>query len=207
MKRIFNKIKLIQSYLSSFFFLNQFIALQIYVDNIIFGSTNERLCKYLSKLMQGEFEISMMEELNLFYGLQIRQIKKGIFIYQEKFTHELIKTFGLENAKEIIGIRWQGIQSKGNFLFNLQKQRTRMSLWWTNHPFDDAKRGREMTKRWWTKGLFPCMCWKGIFSLWHLLLVMHTALIYVRCSNTCYLTYSNLLNVHILSIPNFMFWV
>ena len=34
---------------------------QIYVNDIIFGSTNELLCKEFSHDMQSEFEISMME--------------------------------------------------------------------------------------------------------------------------------------------------
>jgi len=33
---------------------------QIYVDDIIFGSTNASLCKEFSELMQDEFEMSMM---------------------------------------------------------------------------------------------------------------------------------------------------
>jgi hypothetical protein len=37
------------------------LVVQIYVDDIIFGSTNASLCKKYSKLMQDEFEISMME--------------------------------------------------------------------------------------------------------------------------------------------------
>jgi hypothetical protein len=46
---------------------------QIYVDDIIFGSTNENLCKEFSKTMQDEFEMSMMGELKFFLGLQIKQ--------------------------------------------------------------------------------------------------------------------------------------
>ena len=43
----------------------------IYVDDIIFGSTNASLCKEFSKLMKDEFEMSMMGELKLFLGIQI----------------------------------------------------------------------------------------------------------------------------------------
>ena len=57
---------------------------QIYVDNIIFGATNESLCKEFVKCMQEEFEMIMMGELNYFLGLQIKQLKEGIFINQAK---------------------------------------------------------------------------------------------------------------------------
>ena len=59
------------------------LIVQIYVDDIIFGATNEQLCQEFSKLMQGEFEMSMMGELNFFLGLQVKQ--KGIFISQAKY--------------------------------------------------------------------------------------------------------------------------
>ena len=49
--------------------------------------------------MKNEFEMSMMEELNYFLGLQIKQKSDGIFINQAKYTSELIKRFGLEDAK------------------------------------------------------------------------------------------------------------
>ena len=73
--------------------------MQIYVDDIIFGSTNENLCKDFSKTMQDEFEMSMMGELKFFLGLQIKQTNGGIFLNQSKYVKDLIKRFGLENAK------------------------------------------------------------------------------------------------------------
>ena len=56
------------------------ILVQIYVDDIIFGSTNEKLCQRFSKLMQSEYEMSMMGEMSFFLGLQVSQRKDGIFI-------------------------------------------------------------------------------------------------------------------------------
>ncbi len=61
------------------------LIVQIYVDDIIFDSTNKNLCKDFSKIMQDEFEISMMTELNFFLGLQIKQTKGGIFLNQSKY--------------------------------------------------------------------------------------------------------------------------
>ncbi|KAK8942669.1 hypothetical protein KSP39_PZI009511 [Platanthera zijinensis] len=74
------------------------LLVQIYVDDIIFGSTDNNLCKKFSKLMQGKFEMSSMGELKYFLGLQVKQSEDGIFISQTKFTKELLKKFGMENA-------------------------------------------------------------------------------------------------------------
>ena len=77
------------------------LIVQVYVDDIIFGSTNENLCKDFSKLMQGEFEMSMMGEMTFFLGLQVKQTKEGIFISQAKYTKELLKKYGMDKAKPI----------------------------------------------------------------------------------------------------------
>ena len=56
------------------------LVAQIYVDDIIFGATNQSLCEYFAKEMQSEFEMSMMGELTFFFGLQVKQSEDGIFI-------------------------------------------------------------------------------------------------------------------------------
>lgn len=56
------------------------LLVYIFVDNIIFGLTNNKLYQELFKLMQREFKMSMMRELNFFQGLQIKQIKNGFLI-------------------------------------------------------------------------------------------------------------------------------
>ena len=76
-----------------------FINIQIYVDGIIFGVTNESLCKDFSNLMQSEFEMSMKGELKFFLGLQVKQTKEGIYIHQQKYTKELLKKFKMNDAK------------------------------------------------------------------------------------------------------------
>jgi len=72
---------------------------QIYVDDIIFGSTNAYLCKEFSKLIQDEFEMSMMGELKFFLGIQINQCKDGVYVHQTKYTRKLLKKFKLEDCK------------------------------------------------------------------------------------------------------------
>ena len=55
---------------------------QVYVDDIIFGSTNEDFCKEFGDLMSKEFEMSMIGELSFFLGFQVEQMKEGVFISQ-----------------------------------------------------------------------------------------------------------------------------
>ena len=74
------------------------ILVQIYVDDIIFGSTDEKLCKKFAKLMQSRYEMSMMGELTYFLGLQVKQVKDGIFISQTKYIYDLLKKFDLSDC-------------------------------------------------------------------------------------------------------------
>nr|GEU30003.1 hypothetical protein [Tanacetum cinerariifolium] len=75
------------------------IIVQIYVDDIIFGSTCQDMCDEFAKIMHDEFEMSMMGELNFFLGLQIKQIEDGTFFNQSKNIKEMLNKFGLEDSK------------------------------------------------------------------------------------------------------------
>nr|GFB00885.1 hypothetical protein [Tanacetum cinerariifolium] len=66
------------------------LLVQIYVDDIIFGSTNPNLSKQFEKLMHSKFEMSMMGELKFFLGIQIHQSPRGIFINQAKYAQEIL---------------------------------------------------------------------------------------------------------------------
>jgi hypothetical protein len=72
---------------------------QIYVDDIIFDSTNKSFCDEFSKIMADRFEMSMIGVLTFFLGFQIKQVKDGTFISQMKYTRDILKKFGMENAK------------------------------------------------------------------------------------------------------------
>ncbi|KAJ9544470.1 hypothetical protein OSB04_024177 [Centaurea solstitialis] len=74
------------------------ILLQIYVDDIIFGSTNPKLYEKFELLMKTEYKLSMMGELTYFLGIQIKQSEKGIFINQGKYVHDMLKKFHLTSC-------------------------------------------------------------------------------------------------------------
>jgi hypothetical protein len=74
---------------------------QIYVDDIIFGSTNKKFCEEFSRIMTKRFEMSMMGELKLFLGFQVKKMKEGTFICQTKYVKDMLKKFEMANAKLI----------------------------------------------------------------------------------------------------------
>ncbi|GKE02414.1 putative ribonuclease H-like domain-containing protein [Tanacetum coccineum] len=62
----------------------------VYVDDIIFGSTNKELCTAFEKLMKDKFKMISMRELTFFLGLQVAQKEDGIFISQDKYVSEIL---------------------------------------------------------------------------------------------------------------------
>jgi hypothetical protein len=80
---------------------NDIFICQIYVDDIIFGSTNEDFCKEFGEMMSREFEMSMIGELSFFLGLQIKQLKECTFVCQSKYVRDILQKFGMEDAKLI----------------------------------------------------------------------------------------------------------
>ena len=74
---------------------------QIYVDDIIFSSTNEKFCEEFSRIMTKRFEMSLMCELKFFLGFQIKQMREGTFICQTKYINDMLKKFDMADAKPI----------------------------------------------------------------------------------------------------------
>nr|GEU55537.1 retrovirus-related Pol polyprotein from transposon TNT 1-94 [Tanacetum cinerariifolium] len=64
-------------------------------------STCKDMCDDFAKIMHDEFEMNAMGELNFFIGLQIKQMKDGIFFNQSKYTKEMLKKFSLKDSKPI----------------------------------------------------------------------------------------------------------
>ncbi|GJS12590.1 putative ribonuclease H-like domain-containing protein [Tanacetum coccineum] len=75
------------------------LLVQVYVDDIIFGSTKKELCNAFEKLMHEKFQMSYVGELTFFWGLQVQQKKDGILISQDKYVGEILKKFGFTEVK------------------------------------------------------------------------------------------------------------
>ncbi|GKC50255.1 retrovirus-related pol polyprotein from transposon TNT 1-94 [Tanacetum coccineum] len=72
-------------------FDDDILVVQVYVDDIIFGSTHPRYTQLFSDLMESHFEMSMMGEMTFFLGLQVNQSPCGIFINQSNYVLEILK--------------------------------------------------------------------------------------------------------------------
>nr|GFA87989.1 putative ribonuclease H-like domain-containing protein [Tanacetum cinerariifolium] len=76
-----------------------FILVQVYMDEIIFGSSNPQLCKEFEALMHKKFQMSAMGELNFFLGLQVLQKEDGIFLSHDKYIGDILKKFRYSDVR------------------------------------------------------------------------------------------------------------
>ena len=84
---------------------------QIYVDDIVFGCTDQRYSDEFSYMMSEEYQMSMMGELKFFLGLQIHQQHNGIFISQEKYLKDVLRKFGarLQRRQNSYAHKWPSV--------------------------------------------------------------------------------------------------
>ncbi|GJS72180.1 putative ribonuclease H-like domain-containing protein [Tanacetum coccineum] len=75
------------------------LLVQVYVDDIIFGSTRNEMCIEFEKMMHKKFQMSSMGELTFFLRLQVSQKDDGIFINQDKYVDEILKKFSFLTVK------------------------------------------------------------------------------------------------------------
>jgi hypothetical protein len=79
--------------------VTDFLLLQIYVDDIIFGGSSHTLVSIFQEMMENELQMFRMEELTFFLGIQVKQMRKGTFIHQAKYTKDLMKKFNMNELK------------------------------------------------------------------------------------------------------------
>nr|GFB00300.1 hypothetical protein [Tanacetum cinerariifolium] len=70
-----------------------FKLVQVYMDDIILGSSNPQLCREFEALMHENFQMSAMGKLNFFLGLQVPQKEDGIFLSQDNYVGDILKKF------------------------------------------------------------------------------------------------------------------
>nr|GEU38876.1 putative ribonuclease H-like domain-containing protein [Tanacetum cinerariifolium] len=75
------------------------LLIQVYVDDIIYGSTKKELCTKFKRLVKDKFQMSSMGELTFFLGLQVNQKEDGIFISHDKYVDEVLRKFSFSDVK------------------------------------------------------------------------------------------------------------
>ncbi|XP_071695649.1 uncharacterized mitochondrial protein AtMg00810-like [Rutidosis leptorrhynchoides] len=72
---------------------------KVYVDDIIFGSTDQKMVDEFQDVMQKRFKMSSLGAINFFLGLQVDQTEKGIFLHQSKYVAGILSLFKMEDER------------------------------------------------------------------------------------------------------------
>jgi hypothetical protein len=107
---------------------NDLFIVQIYVDDIIFGSTDQAYCEEFGAMMTKKFEISMIGELSYFLGLQVKQLNNETFVSQGKYIRDMLKKFGMQDAKLISTLMSTNSNLDSNFDGKMVNQKEYRSL-------------------------------------------------------------------------------
>nr|GEX75101.1 putative ribonuclease H-like domain-containing protein [Tanacetum cinerariifolium] len=120
------------------------LLVQVYVDDIIFGSTKKSLCTEFERLMHKKFQMSSMGELTFFLGLQVMQRDDRIFISQDKYVADVLQKFNfyslkiastpMETNKELL--KDEEVKDMDR-IFRYMKDQPKLGLWYfRDSPFD-----------------------------------------------------------------------
>ncbi|GJW31201.1 putative ribonuclease H-like domain-containing protein [Tanacetum coccineum] len=75
------------------------MLVQVYVNDIIFGSSKKSMRTEFEEVMHKRFQMSSMGELTFFLGLWVKQQTDGIFISQDKYVADILKKFDFCSIK------------------------------------------------------------------------------------------------------------
>nr|GEV67044.1 retrovirus-related Pol polyprotein from transposon TNT 1-94 [Tanacetum cinerariifolium] len=80
---------------------NDLLLVQIYVDDIIFAASTPELCDLFANIMCSKIKMSIMGKISFFFGLEISQSPRGIFINQSKYALESLKKYSFESCDPV----------------------------------------------------------------------------------------------------------
>jgi len=77
-----------------------FVAL--YVDDLIFMGNNAEMIQEFKDIMTKEFEMTNIELMKYFFGLEVKQGEKGIFVSQERYAEGILNKFKMTNCNSVL---------------------------------------------------------------------------------------------------------
>lgn len=73
----------------------------VYVDDVIYMSSSIALMMNFSDEIKNAFEMSDMNNVSYFLGLEVKQHELGIHISQRKYVEDLLKSYNLLQCKTV----------------------------------------------------------------------------------------------------------
>ncbi|KAJ0440609.1 putative RNA-directed DNA polymerase [Helianthus annuus] len=78
---------------------SDFIVVCLYVDDIVYTSSSQKLLAEFREKMVNEFDMTDIGKLSYFLGLEVTQRADGTFVGQQKYARDLLNRFGMGQCK------------------------------------------------------------------------------------------------------------
>ena len=75
------------------------IFMLVYVDDIIVASSSQDAIKALLEDLRRDFSLKDLGDLHYFLGIEVKKVKDGIVLTQEKYVSDVLKRAGMMNCK------------------------------------------------------------------------------------------------------------
>lgn len=79
----------------------KYVCIIVYVDDLILTGNHEECINQTRRSLNSEFEMTDLGLLHYCIGIEVWQTSKGIFISQQKYAAEILKAFGMIDAKPV----------------------------------------------------------------------------------------------------------
>ncbi|CAJ2663476.1 unnamed protein product [Trifolium pratense] len=80
---------------------NKVIIVSLYVDDLIFTGNDQELFERFKTSMENNFAMTDLGKMRFFLGVEVKQTKEGIFMFQQKYASEILKRFKMENCNSV----------------------------------------------------------------------------------------------------------
>ena len=77
------------------------IIFRLYVDDLLFIGNDVKMMQNFKQDMMQAYEMSDLGLLNYFFGIEVSQVKEGIFISQKKYTKSILQKFKMMDCRSV----------------------------------------------------------------------------------------------------------
>ncbi|KAL2248343.1 UNVERIFIED_CONTAM: Retrovirus-related Pol polyprotein from transposon RE1 [Sesamum indicum] len=81
---------------------NNFIALLIYVDDVLVAAATKSLIEEVKRYLDNLFTIKDLGEAQYFLGLELFRSQMGLIVSQNKYTQDIVRDVGLSEGKSVM---------------------------------------------------------------------------------------------------------
>jgi hypothetical protein len=107
------------------------IYMLVYVDDIIVVSSTSSAADQLLKQLRSEFPVKDLGSLGYFLGIEVKHVKNGVLLYQQKYVNDLLKRTNMLQARLCVLLWHRQINCLGmRVSCSMLQKLLNIEVWW-----------------------------------------------------------------------------